>query len=182
MSLEKLIKLIEQWAIDRGLDKKGTVEGQLIKTAEEVAELIIGISKDDINVIKDSIGDVFVTLVIGNLITNVKVMPYGNKVEFKERIKYGGNLNSKTISSKYNITRSLIDNLDLLMLNGSYKTGVSKLWMDLNGICLMYGLTPSDCIESAYKEIADRKGVVKNGSFVKASDLEKQEQESDLDE
>lgn len=169
--MTKLIKLIEQWAINRGLDKNGTVEGQLIKTSEEVAELIIGISKDDIDVIKDSIGDVFVTLVIGNLITNLKVLPYDNKVEFKERIKYGGNLNSKTISSKYNITRSLIDNLDLLMINGSYKTDISKLWMDLNGTCLMYGLTPSDCIESAYKEIADRKGVVKNGTFIKESDL-----------
>ena len=40
MTIKELIKLIEQWAIDRELDKKGTVEGQLIKTAEEVAGLL----------------------------------------------------------------------------------------------------------------------------------------------
>ena len=68
MRIQELIKLIEQWAIDRGLDKNGTVEGQLIKTAEEVAELIIGISKDDVDMIKDSIGDVFVTLVVGYML------------------------------------------------------------------------------------------------------------------
>ena len=72
MNIQELIKKIEQWAIDRGLNKNGTVEGQLIKTAEEVAELIIGISKDDIDVIKDSVGDVFVTLVVGNLISEKK--------------------------------------------------------------------------------------------------------------
>ena len=63
--MQELIKKIEQWAIDREIDKKGTVEGQSIKTAEEIAELIKGISKDDMYLIKDSIGDVFVTLVIG---------------------------------------------------------------------------------------------------------------------
>lgn len=56
--MQDLIKKIERWAIDRELDK----------TAEEMAELIIGISKDNIEGIKDSIGDVFVTLVIGNMI------------------------------------------------------------------------------------------------------------------
>ena len=73
MRIQELIKLIEQWAIDRGLDKNGTVEGQLIKTAEEVAELIIGISKDDVDMIKDSIGDVFVTLVVGYMLSLIHI-------------------------------------------------------------------------------------------------------------
>ena len=48
MTIQELIKKIEQWAIDRELDKNGTVEGQLIKTAEEVSELIIGMSKGNL--------------------------------------------------------------------------------------------------------------------------------------
>jgi len=113
MEMQKLIELIEQWAINRGLDKNGTVEGQLIKTAEEVAELIIGISKGNLKLIKDSVGDVFVTLVIGSLLQ-------GSKNDF-----------IATFDDFYFI----------------------------------------DCVESAYKEIADRKGVVKNGTFIKESDL-----------
>lgn len=171
MNLNELIKKIEQWAIDRSLDKNGTVEGQLIKTAEEVAELIIGISKYDIDLIKDSVGDVFVTLVIGNMLTNRKVRPYANPIAFEDMIKYHGILQSKSISSKYNIIKCIVNDLTSIMENNSYKVGISDLWMDLNGVCLMYNLLPIDCIESAYKEIAGRKGKVINGSFVKSEDL-----------
>lgn len=171
MTINELIKLIEQWAIDRGLDKNGTVEGQLIKTAEEVAELIIGISKDNIDVIKDSVGDVFVTLVIGNMLTNIKVHPYADSIEFEDMIKYHGVLQSKSISGKYNIIKCIVNDLTSIMEDNCYKVGISDLWMNLNGVCLMYNLLPIDCIESAYKEIADRKGKVINGTFVKESDL-----------
>ena len=170
MKIQELIKLIEQWAIDRGLDKNGTVQGQLIKTAEEVSELIIGISKDDIDLIKDSVGDVFVTLVIGNMLTNLKVRLYDNPIAFEDMIKYHGVLQSESISSKYNIIKRIVNDFTSIMENNCYKR-ISDLWMDLNGVCLMYNLLPIDCIESAYKEIAGRKGKVINGSFVKSEDL-----------
>lgn len=182
MTIQELIKKIEQWAIDRELDKKGTVEGQLIKTAEEVSELIIAISKDDLEEIKDAVGDVFVTLVIGNLLTNIKVLSSEDTIAFENRIKYIGELHSLSIYSKYNIIKVILNDFNEIIAHGSYQTGIGNLWMDLNGVCLMYKLSPVDCIESAYNEIADRKGVVKNGSFVKASDLEKRKKESDLHE
>lgn len=171
MTIQELIKKIEQWAIDRELDKNGTVEGQLIKTAEEVSELIIGISKDDIDVIKDSIGDVFVTLVIGNLLTNIKMLSSEDTIAFENRIKYIGELHSLSISSKYNIIKVILNDFNEIIAHGSYQTGIGNLWMDLNGVCLMYQLSPMDCIESAYKVIADRKGRVIDGSFVKEADL-----------
>lgn len=169
--MQELIKLIEQWAIDRELDKSGTVEGQLIKTTEEVAELIIGISKDDIDLIKDSVGDVFVTLVIGNMLTNLKEHPYDNPIAFEDMLKYHGGLQSKSISNKYNIIKCIVNDLASIIEDDCYKVGISDLWMDLNGVCLMYNLLPIDCIESAYKEISYRKGKVINGSFVKSEDL-----------
>lgn len=96
MSLKELIKLIEQWAIDRGLDKNGTVEGQLIKTAEEVAELIIAISKNNVKDIKDAIGDVFVTLVVGclicdrrqNLINSIYILNCDDIGEYEDEYEY----------------------------------------------------------------------------------------------
>lgn len=163
MTIPELIKKIEQWAIDRGLDKNGTVEGQLIKTAEEVAELIIGISKDDIDVIKDSVGDVFVTLVIGNMfekqtsIDDFKEFTQGIKTDTKSKIDSISQLNND-LSNFYFITR--------------YGRGAIRgLVLTIVTIANAYELDFIECVESAYKEIAGRKGKVINGTFVKESDL-----------
>lgn len=161
MELKELITKIEQWAIDRELDKKATVEAQSIKTAEEMAELIIGISKDNLEVIKDSVGDVFVTLVIGNMIDekfDINKMFYDTQVDMYAEKK-----------------SVLIRNLGIKIMqiiDKGYRDGV-VLWLikKLKDVCRAYNLKLTDCIESAYNEIKDRKGVLKNGCFVKEEDL-----------
>lgn len=163
MTLKELIKKIEQWAIDRGLDKNGTVEGQLIKTAEEVAELIIGISKDDIDVIKDSIGDVFVTLVVGNMLNkkydiNICIDKAKESRMWPKR--------------KVDLIHFIIQQIKSLLVYERYMDfEISSIIECLIDICDWYELDFTDCVESAYKEIADRKGVVRNGTFIKDSEL-----------
>ena len=164
MELRKLIKLIEQWAIDRGIDKNGTVEGQLIKTAEEVSELIIGISKDDIDVIKDSIGDVFVTLVIGNMLDKrfdmYKLMESLDRRLLMEPIKI------------IDLVSFNIHYLNLILKNEAYSQ--FETWGLIEGLTVIsdwYELDFVECVESAYNEIVDRQGVVKNGTFIKEDDL-----------
>jgi NTP pyrophosphatase (non-canonical NTP hydrolase) len=56
--------LIRQWASDRNLVKGGDAKSQLLKTMSELGELADGINKQRPTEIKDSIGDVVVTLVI----------------------------------------------------------------------------------------------------------------------
>lgn len=56
-------KKIEQWAIDRGLDKVDASK-QMVKLVEEVGELASGLSKNNMEVIKDSLGDIYVVMVI----------------------------------------------------------------------------------------------------------------------
>ena len=68
MTINELNTLIIEWAKERELDIKGTVEAQAIKTVEELSELIKAICKDKKEDIIDSIGDVYVTLVIGNML------------------------------------------------------------------------------------------------------------------
>lgn len=159
--MQELIKKIEQWAIDRELDKKATIEAQSIKTAEEMAELIIGISKDNIDVIKDSIGDVFVTLVIGNMIDeklDINKMLYDTQVDMHAEKK-----------------SVLIRNLGIKIMqiiDKGYREGV-VLWLikKLKDVCRAYNLKFTDCIEIAYNEIKDRKGKTIDGQFIKESDL-----------
>lgn len=61
---------IEEWAKDRGLDKASS-KLQMVKLMEEVGELASGINRDDIDLIKDSVGDIFVVLSVLCLQLNI---------------------------------------------------------------------------------------------------------------
>lgn len=165
MELKELIKKIEQWAIDRELDKKATVEAQSIKTAEEMAELIIGISKDNVDLIKDSIGDVFVTLVIGNMIhyqfdlekyyKNAEEDLGGREIEEDKRAKI------------YCLTQNIIE----VIRDEYYKDTLFHTLVDLMDIAEIYNLDFTECVQYAYDEIKDRKGKTVGGQFIKEEDL-----------
>ena len=76
--MRELIQQIEQWAEERNLIQGSTPEKQFIKLMEEFGELCAGISKNNIEMIKDSIGDCFVVLVI----LNKQVKQPSQKMEF----------------------------------------------------------------------------------------------------
>ena len=62
--LSELVALIQNWAWDRNLIDDSTTDAQMLKLMEEVGELAGGVCKYKADVIKDSIGDVFVVLTI----------------------------------------------------------------------------------------------------------------------
>lgn len=163
MELKELIKKIEQWAIARELDKKATVEAQSIKTAEEMAELIIGISKDNIDVIKDSIGDVFVTLVIGNMIDEKhdmeKIVSDCLEVLVPSPKRYMINDISCSMNSLTSEDR------------GYREYDILATLIRLTIVCYTYNLDFKECVQYAYDEIKDKKGVLKDGQFIKEADL-----------
>ncbi|MEJ8751649.1 MazG-like family protein [Lagierella sp. ICN-221743] len=159
--MQELITKIEQWAIDRELDKKATVEAQSIKTAEEMAELIIGISKDNVDLIKDSVGDVFVTLVIGNMIDEKHDLQ--KILSRTKNIEYEGE-KSGLISL---ISTSLMSTIGMSYDSRVILGTIRKLKM----VCKFYNLDFTDCVQSAYDEIKDRKGKTIDGQFIKESDL-----------
>lgn len=163
--MQELIKKIEQWAIDRELDKKATVEAQSIKTAEEMAELIIGISKDNIDLIKDSIGDVFVTLVVGNMIDE-KLDLEKMCISCADTIGY-----IEFETSNVKITCDLGKNIAQITAAGYGPFGVDKTIRSLLLAAQYHNLDFIECIESAYDEIKDRKGKTVGGQFIKEADL-----------
>ncbi len=61
--LELLPKILD-WAKEKGIFDKGTRERQFQKTLEEVDELRVALTDDDLDEIKDAIGDITVTLII----------------------------------------------------------------------------------------------------------------------
>ncbi|MET3616746.1 hypothetical protein ABID14_000366 [Peptoniphilus olsenii] len=165
MKIKELINKIEQWGKDRELDKKGTVKSQQVKTCEEISELIIGISKNKIDVIKDSIGDIFVTLVIGNML-DMKLDVFEDY--YKEIEK---NIKTYLEEDKKEEIDCLAQGITDVIRNGYYEDTLYYGLANLMAIADIYGLDFVKCVESAYEEIKGRKGRIIDGTFVKEEDL-----------
>lgn len=139
------------------------------KLMEEFGELCGGIAKNKPEVIKDSIGDCFVALVI--LTKQLKVeLDFG--CLFAETYKNLQKTNDdQTLSTLLFISRSgkLADcigyhddpYLEIAGLFSLLTLISSKLYLDL-----------SDCIQHAYDQIKDRKGVMREGIWIKSEDLD----------
>lgn len=54
---------------------------------------------------------------------------------------------------------------------GAIKDSIGDIYVVLTILCLQMDLDLDECIEAAYDEIRDRKGIMIDGSFVKESDL-----------
>ena len=63
MSVDTQTLLIEQWAIDKGLNTADPAK-QMLKVVEEVGEVAKALAKGKYDELIDGIGDVYVTLVI----------------------------------------------------------------------------------------------------------------------
>ena len=63
-SLSELESKIVLWAKEKGITKPDNAKNQFIKTVEEVGELASALAKNDLEEVKDSVGDIIVTLII----------------------------------------------------------------------------------------------------------------------
>ena len=61
--MNALIKQVEQWSIDKGLDKANPRD-QFLKVTEEVGEVAAALARGDKLALIDGIGDVVVTLIL----------------------------------------------------------------------------------------------------------------------
>lgn len=62
-TVDQLIKRVEQWSKDKGLDK-GNPDRQALKFYEEAGEVAAALSRGQLEALKDGIGDTVVTLII----------------------------------------------------------------------------------------------------------------------
>ncbi|AXF38271.1 MAG: MazG-like family protein [Clostridium perfringens] len=61
--MDKLVKLVEEWSKNKGLDKSDSFR-QLAKVLEEVGEVASALARADKELLEDGIGDTIVTLII----------------------------------------------------------------------------------------------------------------------
>lgn len=169
MNINELNAHIIEWAKERELDTRGTVEAQAIKTVEELSELIKAICKDKKEDIIDSIGDVYVTLVIGNMLDENydlrEIQEYIDVLFDDKAIK-----KCKNINKNYKLSKSAVFIQVILDYNYTYMT-MQEIICLLTKIAYSYDLDFVECVESAYNTIKNRHGVMIDGVYVKDEDL-----------
>lgn len=154
--MNDLIKLIEQWGHDRNIINGSTPAKQAMKLFSEFGELSdnVGDSKD----IMDDVGDVFVVLTIitaqlNRSIADVEIPPYTCTDVEKAVFLLGRNL-CDYVARAY---------------TGSYSHHIIECLGYLQFIAMSYGHSLEECVQVAYNDIKDRKGILYNGVFIKES-------------
>ena len=160
--MQEIITKIEQWANDRNLITGSTPLDQSMKLFSEFGELCDAIAKNDIENIKDGIGDV---LVVCTVISKQINLPL--QINLNERL---GDLSLKRYAIEVGVALHEFafgaDRNDLSKLPDSLVIVCTAL----NKIAINYGLTLEQCLEHSYNEIRYRKGIMHDGVFVKADD------------
>ena len=160
MKLQKLITNVQQWSIDRGLDKADSKK-QMLKLYEEFGELASGIVKGNKEVVKDSIGDVVVVLII-------LAQQQGVRLISDFELSHGR-------LSKQDIMIVAFENVGIISncvrKNFKCEGHIMYLITYLQRIAKDEGLKFEDCLSQAWNEIKDRKGKLIDGVWVKEEDL-----------
>ncbi len=159
MTFEQFKANVEQWAADRGIYKHSTKEAQLLKALSELGELADAIVKNDMDGLKDAIGDVAVCIVNASHM-NISV---GSIRRDEPAIAYGYSRVDQIIASLCGFFAQALDDRDV-----SYDSAIGLLrtlaeWHDMQFM---------ECCEAAWLEIKDRKGkMVAGGAFVKEGEV-----------
>ena len=158
--MNELIAKIEQWAEDRNIIKGSKPIDQAMKLFSEFGELADNVGKG--RDCKDDIGDVFVVLTIMCKQQGRTIFDYiGRSPRNIESVK-------TCVAELSDILSQLVLNLD--NENGFYSYGYSMSIAYLKNIVNHFNFTLEECVEIAYNDIKDRKGLMHNGVFIKESD------------
>lgn len=171
-TLDQLVEQVQQWSIDRNLNTADPMK-QFDKLVEEHGELVKGINKKDTQVIKDSIGDMFVVITImmqqikGDVELAIKLMSFGDydisTICYVNSLNDVGNRLNEFVNERP-FDSSLFSELQ------AYLSNVIGM---LEETAKTYNTDLTTCVQLAYDEIKNRKGKMVDGKFVKEADLKK---------
>ncbi|ELX9426811.1 MazG-like family protein [Staphylococcus pseudintermedius] len=179
IKMEQLINNIEQWSTERGLHEGSPIR-QFDKLVEEFGELVKGQNKQDKEMIKDSVGDMFIVLTI--MVQQIKKIM---KIEDSDPLMQSAVIFSYILRDVELNTVDYILTLgelgDKLLVFTEERTDLVSLSYILTKITDLIALLDvtahfnntdiKTCVQQAYDEIKNRKGKIINGKFIKEADL-----------
>ena len=152
-TIQELVPLIQEWAKERGIFDKSTPFDQLLKTHEEVGELIKACYDNDKPAIQDAIGDTMICLIN---------YCYFIELDVIKKIKQAVELSLPEldiISRVIDVNRSLDRLISINMRNEGEKLSkpseirVFSIAYSLHEIALLENTTLEECLNIAYNEI-----------------------------
>ena len=159
--MKELILKIEQWAEDRNIIKGSKPIDQAMKLFSEFGELADNVGKG--RDCRDDIGDVFVVLTI---ITKQTGRSVGDYVDGGVMLRHPHN--KENVSELAYFLAPFVSYLTIPpQFNGQALVECIRL---LRTIASNIGSTLEECVQIAYDDIKDRKGLMHNGVFIKESD------------
>lgn len=175
--LNELTLNIEKWAVARNLIDGSTPQKQMLKLMEEFGELCGGVAKNKPEVIKDSIGDCFVVLVILKRQLGITGSYYDFSTlteKFKMPSRFTVELACLDFGVHYGeLARciGLVDSFGIGIYPSNIEFNLIRCFGSLLAIICTQNLKIEDCVQYAYNQIKDRKGRMIDGVFVKEEDL-----------
>ena len=172
-TIQELVPLIQEWAKERKIYEELTPFDQLLKTHEEVGELIKACYDNDKPAIQDAIGDTMICLIN---------YCYFIELDVIKKIKRAVELSLPEldiITRVIEVYKSLGRLISINMRNGDKKLSepseirVFSIAHSLNEIALLENTTLEECLNIAYNEIKNRTGKMINGKFMKDKTIEK---------
>ena len=163
--MNELIAKIEQWAEDRNIIKGSKPIDQAMKLFSEFGELADNVGKG--RDCRDDVGDVFVVLTIIAKQVEVhsgKKLDIAHAVKRLEKCPY--------IKTEYNPKSDVVGICNRIHLFAKHfnKPKLNDIIVSIDFLLSTLGYTLEECVQIAYNDIKDRKGVVYNGVFIKESD------------
>ena len=171
--MNELIEKVEEWARVRRLHTADP-KAQALKVVEEFTEMIMAFNdftatkkgaEDVKNEVIDGVGDTYVTLIILcqqldiDFVSTLTRRNLVLKGEVAEILNYLSTAVSK--GKKHNVEYAVMD--------------ISEV---ANRIASYVGIEPIECLQVAYNEIKDRKGMMIDGTFIKYDDLSDENKET----
>jgi hypothetical protein len=152
LQLTELQPLIIEWAKNKSLVFPENAPKQRLKLIEECGELAQAILKNDVQLQKDAVGDIFVVLVI-------LAEQIGNEIDFNFAEFYEDVYEDLNLEFAFQFLFEYsfpINNCDL-------QYGMLKL----KDISKLLNLDITECANIAWNEIKNRTGQTVNGTFIK---------------
>ena len=177
-TIEELINLVNEWAKEKGIHEKGNFFTQIMKTYEEVGEIIESLDKNDKEALSDGIGDSVVTLInaswfLGDDKFKLFIVKKDEAINFV-KTNYGESALKVNVKS---IIKDLMSELSLIFTeyvnvkNPNFEEiegSIIRTLSNLEVLCYNYKLDFTECLNGAYEIISKRTGHMdSNGQFVK---------------
>ena len=169
-TIQELILLIQEWAKERKIYEELTPFEELLKTHEEVGELIKACYDNDKPAIQDAIGDVLVTLInycymVEEDIESIFLRTLAMKLETEKTLVHLAMQIGIMLPEMFKYEYNKNDKNEKIYLSPYFCLLI--IFKELNDIALLENTTLEECLNIAYNEIKNRTGKMINGKFVK---------------